>query len=89
MPLDSKCLTPYCNFPFMQCNSSTKQTVRIVRISDKANFNRQWAALVRGIESLPEGHSTDPVDQNPLVQYLYGHRQLDQYLAHLRNQASR
>ena len=73
----------------MQCNLSTKQTARIVRISDKANFNRQWAELVRGIEALPEGHSTDSVDQNPLVQYLYGHRQLDQYLTHLRNQASR
>ena len=87
--MDSKCPTLCCNFTLMQCNLSTKQTVRIVRISDKANFNRQWAELVRGIEALPEGHSTDPVDQNPLVQYLYGHRQLDQYLAHLRNQASR
>lgn len=87
--MDSKCLTLSFSFPYMQCNLSLKQSERIVRISDKASFNRQWAELVRGIEELPEVTSPEPVDQNPLIQYVYGHRKLDQYLTHLRNQTTR
>ena len=73
----------------MQCNLSLKQSERIVRISDKASFNRQWAELVREIEELPEVPAPEPVEQNPLIQYVFGHRKLEQYLTQLRNQAPR
>lgn len=73
----------------MQCNLSSKKSERIVRIADKASFNRQWTELVRGIQELPEVPSTEPVEENPLIQYVYGHRKLDQYLFHLRNKAHR
>ncbi|MBT5925551.1 MAG: hypothetical protein HOH33_02915 [Verrucomicrobia bacterium] len=73
----------------MQSNLTIKHQARIVRISDKAGFNRQWAELVKGIQELPECSDTDPVDENPLIEYVFGHRKLDHYLAQLRNRTVR
>lgn len=73
----------------MQRNQTKKNQERIVRISDKAGFNRSWAELVKGIQALPERPDLEPVEENPLIQYVFGHRQLDHYLNELRSRVVR
>lgn len=59
---------------------------RCVRISDKASFNRRWTELFRRIEDLPEASGNPNDEENPIIDYVFGHRELDLYLNQLRKQ---
>jgi hypothetical protein len=59
---------------------------RSVRLSDKASVNRRWTELFRRIEDLPEGESNLSDEENPIIDYVFGHRELDLYLNQLRKQ---
>jgi hypothetical protein len=62
---------------------------RSVRLSDKASVNRRWTELFRRIEDLPEGKSNLSDEENPIIDYVFGHRELDLYLNQLRKQKPR
>jgi len=60
---------------------------RSVRLSDKASVNRRWTELFRRIEDLPEANGNLNDEENPIIDYVYGHRELDLYLNQLRKQS--
>jgi len=60
---------------------------RSVRLSDKASVNRRWTELFRRIEDLPEANRNLNDEENPIIDYVYGHRELDLYLNQLRKQS--
>ena len=60
---------------------------RSVRLSDKASVNRRWTELLRRIEDLPEANENLNDEENPIIDYVYGHRELDLYLNQLRKQS--
>ena len=60
---------------------------RSVRLSDKASVNRRWSELFRCIEDLPEANGNLNDEGNPIIDYVYGHRELDLYLNQLRKQS--
>lgn len=60
---------------------------RSVRLSDKASVNRRWTELFRRIEDLPEVNRNLNDEENPIIDYVYGHRELDLYLNQLRKQS--
>ncbi len=60
---------------------------RSVRLSDKASVNRRWTELFRRIEDLPEANRNLSDEENPIIDYVYGHRELDLYLNQLRKQS--
>ena len=47
---------------------------RSVRLSDKASVNRRWTELFRRIEDLPEANRNLNDEENPIIDYVYGHR---------------
>jgi len=60
---------------------------RSVRLSDKASVNRRWTELFRRIEDLPEANGRSEDEENPIMDYVFGHRELDLYLNQLRKQS--
>lgn len=72
----------------MQLNEVDFNSKHIVCESDKAAVNRRWTELFECIQELPGDSTTEDLDENPLVHYVYGHRQLDAYLDQLRSRLS-
>lgn len=73
----------------MVMNAIDTRHERNVRISDKARFNRRWTELFRHIEDLPVGQEQTSTEENPILDYVFGHRELDVYLDKLKKQSPR
>ena len=71
----------------MVMNAINTHQERSVRLSDKASVNRRWTELFRRIEDLPEANGRSEDEENPIMDYVFGHRELDLYLNQLRKQS--
>ena len=71
----------------MVMNAINIHQERSVRLSDKASVNRRWTELFRRIEDLPEANGRSEDEENPIMDYVFGHRELDLYLNQLRKQS--
>ena len=50
----------------------------------KALVNRQWQKLFRDIHALPDNQGELGFQDNPLIDFVFGHQRLDRYLDCLR-----